>query len=503
MNSENEPLTTRFFVLPIISGMLLALALPWFDLSFFIWVALVPLFLFVSKSEISPRRAFQGGFMTGVVYFSSVVYPLFSLQAWWWLNTQGIVYENKILLLFWILYIGVFVGSMLFGVCARIFKKIHQEGFISIFILSIVWVFLEYIRAKILFGFTWGHLGYSLHDSLPLMQMVRFGGIYTASFFVVLINILLHYTLYQSHKDIKGVEGHSKAMLYIRSLGNHWYLYGAMGIVAVLFLGGNFFLNIPKGESQTHLSVAVIQPGIGEAIEGHEEEIFQMVEQSLVNKPAIVVIPESAFSSIIIDEDTMEVAQPSSPMGMMRPQVNNYYTKLKNLSKAYPTVSLVVGVKTKRGVSDYNSMVSIEGGEVTSMYHKRILFPFSERTTSWLPFKNPKPLTPGEKHGGLVVQGEHVGALICSESLFSQLAKDEDAQFIIAVGNDGVFEDSRVALYNHIIAKFVAVETGKYVVRAMKTGVSSIIKPTGDVVVKSDGGKKGIIFGEVVLEEEF
>lgn len=502
MNSTNEPFATRFFILPIFSGIFLALTLPWFELSFFVWVALIPLFIFISKPDTSPTRAFQGGLITGVVYFSTVVYPLFSLKAWWWLDVQDIVYENKILLLFWILYAGVLVGGILFGIFARIFKKIHQEGFVSVFILSVVWVFFEYVRAKILFGFTWGHLGYALHDSLPLMQAARFGGVYMVSFFVVLVNILLYYTIHRPRKDIEGVEGHAKAMLYIRSIGKHWYPYGVMFIMAVLIFGGNFLLNISKSESLKHLPIAIIQPGRSENREGREEETFQMIEQSLARGPMIIVVPESSFPSIVIDEDTMQTVLPSSPMGMMRPQASNFYIKLKDISKAYQATSFVVGVKTQRGVLHYNSMITVEGGEVTSIYHKRILFPFSERSISWFPFKNPEPLTAGEKNSGLIVQGEPVAALICSESLFSNLVKDADARFIIAVGNDGVFQSARVALYNHIIAKFMAVETGKYVVRAMETGVSSIITPTGTLALISDGENKGIFFGEVVLDEE-
>ena len=53
MNDTKEPFTTRFFVLPIVSGILLALTLPWFNFSFFAWVALIPLLLFITKTGLT------------------------------------------------------------------------------------------------------------------------------------------------------------------------------------------------------------------------------------------------------------------------------------------------------------------------------------------------------------------------------------------------------------------------------------------------------------------
>lgn len=505
MNIIKEPIATRFFVLPIISGVLLALALPWFGFSFLVWVALVPLLLFVARSDTTYKRAFQGGLISGVVYFSTVVYPLFSLKAWWWLNVKGIVYENKILFLFWILYAAVLIASILFGLFAIVFKKIHKEGFFSIFILGVVWIFLEYVRAKLLFGFTWGHLGYSLHESLPLMQFARYGGVYTLSFLVILINILLYYTIHRPLKDIEGVEGRAKEILFFRSFWKHWYLYGAAAMVALSFLGGNFLLNKQNKQSvepNGELSVAIIQPGESESLKKTEEKVFQMVEQSLANNPMLVVIPESSFPSMIIDETTMEPFKPPFTTGMMGSETKSAYVKLIELSKAYPAISFVVGAGTRLGELHYNSIIALENGEIKSIYHKRKLFPFSERSVSWFPFKTPRPLTAGEKDGGIKIHGEPVSALICSESLFSELVRDPKTRFVIAVGNDGVFDNPAVAEYNHIIAKFMAVETGKYVVRGMKTGVSSIIDSSGREITTSKSSGTEVITDEISLLSE-
>ena len=260
MNDTKEPFTTRFFVLPIISGILLALTLPWFNFSFFAWIAIIPLLLFITKTGLTYMRAFQGGMVTGVVYLSTVAYPLFSLNAWWWFQARGVVYENKVVILFWILYLAVLIGSILFGIFAAVFKRLYQEGFFSIIILAGVWVFLEYIRAKFLFGFTWGHLGYTVHGSLPVLQLAHYGGVYTLSFLIVLINIILFYALHRAQEDLIGIEGSAKSTLFLRFLFKHWYIYATPLVLAGAFIVGSFLLGVEIPTKQI-ISVAIIQPG--------------------------------------------------------------------------------------------------------------------------------------------------------------------------------------------------------------------------------------------------
>ena len=435
--------------------------------------------------------------VTGVVYLSTVAYPLFSLNAWWWFQARGVVYENKIVLLFWILYLAVLIGSILFGIFTAVFKRLYQEGFFSIIILAGVWVFLEYIRAKFLFGFTWGHLGYTTHGLLPMLQLAHYGGVYTLSFLIVLINIILFYAIHRPLQDIEGVEGRAKEILFFRSILKHWYPYGALFAVALMFLGGSFLLNKQDTELKGQMSVVVIQSGNNENSREDEEKTFRAIERSLANNPAIAVIPESSFSSVIINETTMEPLEPPFAMGVMYSQEKSIYTKLTELSRAHPDTSFVFGMETRVEKSHHSSIIALKDGKVESIYHKRKLFPFSERSVSWFPFKTFLPLVAGKKVGGLIIHGERISALICSESLFPELASDSDACFVVAIGNDGIFQSPLVSQYNHIIAKFLAIETEKYVVRGMKTGVSSIMDPHGREVMRSNSQNEEILYAEI------
>ena len=405
------------------------------------------------------------------------------------------MYENKIVLLFWILYLAVLIGSILFGVFTAVFKRLYQEGFFSIIILAGVWVFLEYIRAKFLFGFTWGHLGYTVHGSLPVLQLAHYGGVYTLSFLIVLINIILFYALHRAQEDLIGIEGSAKSTLFLRFLFKHWYIYATPLVLAGAFIVGSFLLGVEIPTKQI-ISVAIIQPGSHKTPEEQETVSLSLLETALKGGSVLAVVPESAFPGVVFNEDIGD-EEISSYVPTMSRNGESAYKKLIALSKKYGSTSIAIGLESKKGGELYNSIVAFEDGNPASIYHKRKLFPFSERSVGWFPWKTVEPLTQGTQGQQIKIQREPVSALICSEVLFSELLGDSSSRYIIAVGNDGVFDNLAVAEYNSIMAKFDAVLTRKYVIRAMKAGVSSIVDPQGREVAKSQSRTGEILTGQV------
>ena len=77
-----------------------------------------------------------------------------------------------------------------------------------------------------------------------------------------------------------------------------------------------------------------------------------------------------------------------------------------------------------------------------------------------------------------------VGSVICFDSIYESLILDSvraGANLLCISTNDSWFEDSAAVYEHNAHAKLRAVETGRYVVRAANTGISSIITPTGKV----------------------
>lgn len=144
-----------------------------------------------------------------------------------------------------------------------------------------------------------------------------------------------------------------------------------------------------------------------------------------------------------------------------------------------------------------SAIMLLAEGTVAGMYHKQILFPFSE---TW-------PLSSGwdwlkrfyEKKY-LVVAGENqqpllfspplksalgqvsLGALICYEDLFPELLRPlvrNGAQVIVGLSNDNWFGTSHASRQHHLLASFRAIEARRYLVRATTNGVSGFIDPFG------------------------
>lgn len=98
-----------------------------------------------------------------------------------------------------------------------------------------------------------------------------------------------------------------------------------------------------------------------------------------------------------------------------------------------------------------------------------------------------------------------IGSLICFDSIYESTALDSvrnGAQLLAVSTNDSWFQDSRGVWMHNAQSCLRAIETGRYVVRAGNTGVSSVIDPTGRVTEELDPLLTGYVSGTVRLCDE-
>ncbi len=169
--------------LSLLSGFLLVLSFPKFDLEVLAWVALVPLLLAIRGKRA--REAFLLSFLTGSVFFAGLLY---------WIATVTIYNRFVIFgLLLLVFYLALYFG--LFGLLASRRKpgttfNLQLSTFNYLYLPSL-WVSLELIRTYLFSGFPWGLLGYSQYLNLPLIQISSFTGVYGVSFLIVLVNVAI------------------------------------------------------------------------------------------------------------------------------------------------------------------------------------------------------------------------------------------------------------------------------------------------------------------------
>src|SRR3989338_9065507 len=165
-------------VLTFVSALLLILAFPKFSLWPCAWVALVPIFYQIKRTD-RLIHAMAFAYLLGFLFF---------LTTWEWL--RHVTYFGWIVLV--ILY-SVYFG--VFGVVVHWFLK-RGHFFLSLFALPSAWAVLEWIRTEIpVWGFGWNLLAYSQSDQLSIASLARFVGAYGLSWLIVFANLTLFFLI--------------------------------------------------------------------------------------------------------------------------------------------------------------------------------------------------------------------------------------------------------------------------------------------------------------------
>jgi len=165
--------------LAALSGVLLALAFPLFDIELLAWIALVPL-LFSIKGK-NQLQSIYLGITAGLV---------FNLILLYWIPVPITIYGKLPLpagiffLLLLALYLSLYTATFAFLV--TLFRT--RRGLPLVITAPVVWVSLELLITYFLTGFPWGVLGYSQYLNLPVIQIADVTGVYGISFVIVVVN---------------------------------------------------------------------------------------------------------------------------------------------------------------------------------------------------------------------------------------------------------------------------------------------------------------------------
>jgi apolipoprotein N-acyltransferase len=480
-------------ILLFISGVLLFASFPALNLSFFTWIALIPILIAVSLRKI--WKGFIFPLFSGMVFFLGI----FS----WILEVPGYTYLHHALLA---VYLGSYIG--VFGLAFNLINR--RIGLIpAFFAVPFVWTALEFFRSNFTFlELPWGLLAHSQYKNPIVYQIASFTGTYGVSFLIVLVNVSVAALVFALIPGlIKQSESSHEQRLY------RWkYFISGIGFICLFltFVYGYVSLNRPFEGTPTKL--AVVQGNIDQH-KKWDRTYYKFIMQtyrdltlSVANKrPAMIVWPETATPGSI-----------SRHRGM--------YNQLKQIA-AKANAFLLFGsaqrAKFEKHKTDklkyMNSAFLIPPGkkkEKTQRYDKIRLFPFGE----YLPYEDTLPWSwinvpkmgaylPGEEYTILNLDGIPFAATICWENMFPDLVRrfvKNGAQFIVNITNEAWFGETAAPEQFLSMNVFRAVENRVYVVRCANTGISCFIDPCGRVIdrVKDKNGKdifvRGFLTGEVV-----
>ena len=465
----------RRWLLPLSTGVLMALAFPPFNISQLAWLSLVPLLFALEGCHVG--ETFRRGYVAGLIFFAMTI--------WWIVHVT--VPGTVALIAFLALYfgLGAIVFRMATGLLPNIAGAEEQFGIASaarnLLVSALAaagWVTWEWVRGKLLFGgFPWNFLGVSQWRVSPLIQFASVTGVYGVSALVCFVNCAFYFTIRRFIKQIRGNDAQPRLS---------WEFYAAMGLVCLVFLHGVREM-FPKEPQSLHtVRLALVQGNIPQTLKFEPEQKPMILERYraltevvMAARPDLILWPETATPEPLrYDPDSFSLV-----------------TNLAVKSGAYLLTGTIDITPYSSPPEAFNGAILVgPDGVVREIYHKLHLVPFGEYVPLRKVFPFLKWLTPigdsferGCEFTVFHAAGTRFGAVICFEDTVPELFRrfvQRDVEFMVNLTNDAWFKNSPAAEMHLANAIFRTVENHCPLVRASNNGITCVLSEHGFILVR-------------------
>ncbi len=450
----------------MVSGALLILSFPDFDLWPLAWLALVPLFLLVTRNP-QPGRAFFLGWLFGAVFFYGSCY---------WLTYSMIRFGG---ISPWLAFALLLPGPLLLGIFPALFtavlaRAISKWGVAALFLAPLLWSGFEWARLQTT-GQLWNAVGYSQAYHTTVIQTARWGGVYAVGFLIVSANTAITFALLK--RNLKALVITGAAIL---------------SVAVVILVANNSSRSRRLGVDEDSGAVVVaVQPNVPMDLVKSNEDMRKLTVRHFE-------MSESALRGLAQDGKTRLVIWPESPMNFAYGGDNQLRGLLANFAKANHTSVLLNSQEVAPNDGVFNSAVLInQEGSLVAQYDKIRLLPFGEYVPlpEWVPGAGlirglVGDFTPGTNYTLMPVGDMRAGVFICIESAYPSIARRftvEGADVLINISNDGYLGPTAVMRQHLANAVFRAVENGRPLLRVTNTGITAFITPRGEVKDATQG----------------
>lgn len=482
--------------LPIWSGIFLAAAFPPFHLILPSFFGLAPLVVWLNRlgsTRDDEMEAGRGGFLFGLVYFGLLLHWIAVAMVWF--NSWAIpAYLSVVCLFAW--------GTK--WVCRLTHRLQHHSLVPGWVAFGLAWTALEWGRAHLPgeLAFPWLGLGHSLTGFPVLAGAADVVGARGLTLWLAWSNALAAAIWVARGTRRQRAHGAPE-----RGMGPQVMLWVALVTLPMIYGFGR----ASSLRLESVAPVAVIQPSIAEDVKLAEDAgidaTFAAVERLMQRATAgrgatlgrgagetddaaaveLFVWPEMTFFAHIEMDAALNARIEQAAAGVSAPILFG---------------AVGSGDETVEPVMPYNSAFMIEGGRRTDFrYDKRRLVPMIERVP-FLPVRwfGDEVVYGGYGRGtalplGRTSGGDAFGVLICSESMYPELAREyrqAGARFLVNITNDAWF--GREAWYArtgavwqhpaHLVMR--AIENRMGIVRSANTGLSFFVDPLGRVSERTE-----------------
>lgn len=499
------------WLLAVSSGLLGAAALPPFDQTWLIWIALVPLSATILFSGEKIKRRWLHdlllGYVAGLSFFWTCFFWLTTVSALGWFVLQ---FYLALYFAIWGWFCGVMrpkrrqiiVRDKWSEMLARAKPPSRSQSpwlnsghnLLLALSLAAAWVALEWTRGWLMSGFGWNGLGIALHRTWPLIQIAEFAGTAGVTFLVAFCNIILATTARRIWEETRA-----------RAMRPHFDLtLTLVGLVAIFLLGVGA---VQTRQPTRPLHVALVQANVPRA-EKFDIRYKQTIFDKFSRLSKIALNSSSPVDLLIWPESAMPAPVRSDQ------ETFDFVSEIA----ASNNVDLLLGAIEEEPHQVYNAALLFTPENEPQIYRKVHLVPFGE----FVPFRHSFPLfaqivgdqVPEDFDAGteftvFQLSNNHgrVAPLICFEDTVGELTR----QFVVRgvdlfanVTNDGWFLHSAGSRQHLANAIFRCVENRRPMVRAANTGITCFVNEFGRVteMLRNDQGsifEEGTLIGDVSI----
>lgn len=481
-------------LLPVVSGLLLALSWPERGFPLLLFIAFVPLLLLEDIKRKDPKSTRIG------IYW--MVFPAFllwnGLTIWW-------IYNSTLFGVVVAILLNTFCQSLMFWLFhfSRKTMKRGNQGYLA---LIFFWITFEFIHHHWDLNFPWMTLGNGFASFPEWIQWYEYTGIFGGSLWVLLVNIFIFKAL--------------QAMLNSGTCKVIWRNWLLPLSLIVIPLAISYLIYYTYDEKSAPINVVSVQPNL----DPYEEQYDLPAEEVIDRAVSLAMQKADSTTDFIIFPESMVQPDFSSGMMIWENDLSNHptFTMFRSkLLKRLPECKVISGYSTYRSYGEnekitstarkfrngdgyydaYNTAILISRDTELQLYHKSRLTPGVEMMPfPWLL----KPLGDfaidlGGTVGALGVNKEQIpfkindtlsiAPIICYESAYGEFVNRfirNGANAIFIITNDGWWGNTAGHRQHMLFSVIRSIETRRSIARSANTGISCFTNQRGDISSRTE-----------------
>ncbi|MFN3305918.1 MAG: apolipoprotein N-acyltransferase [Candidatus Kapaibacteriota bacterium] len=492
------------------TGILLALSYPPYPFFLLAFVAFIPI-LSVFRSV---KRKWWLVYATFFIYHYATNWWISSWQK----DTDPYLFVSG----FAVALVHPLLFMLPFAIFNIFVNKIGWQRAVVLF--PFVWLTFEWLHSLGDLAYPWLTVGYTQIYNHYWVQIADIAGVWLCSFLILFVNVFV----FMAIEDIK-LNKNTTLKAFIKNR----YVIFALIIFALPYFYGLIRIQdfkyeklIKQGEK---IRVGIIQPNINpwrkwETNALSQIQIHKQIQDSLsamIKGIDLFIWSETAITLLDLEVNAFHKFDNFYQMLNGNSSLLTGFADFRFLSpKEKPsfTTKYLFGDSTKP-YDTYNSILLLNPDNSFQIYHKNRLTPFGEHIpygeilgfaksflewnvgiSSWAKGKEKNVL-----EMKTFTKECKIAPIICIESIYPDYCRQfvqNGAELMVIITNDGWYDHTFGPLQHYLIATVRAIENRRFVARCANTGISGIITPTGQTLIKAEQYQKTGFAADVPLIDQ-